>query len=275
MLKMVPKLHIPMPSRRDMKIPLHLIPRQAPKNATTAPPAPRSPAKLPLRAPDLIQDMSGMGIPFEFLLLRHGEVIQEMHPLGVHPLIPIGRIFPQLLAGQDAIAAGVLHVDVEVGTAHGYHDVEVDLELMRHPLLDGEEVRFMSAIPTSELGHGQNGGCDEQEERGVAPRRAAAGVGRFGFGCRRGHTGEVSAEEKRTEGGEREDASSPREDGEVRKGEEKEEEGEREVRHTESVERSQALGEALLLAKRGLVQAMIVEAIHRRSNALNQPCKNE
>lgn len=33
---------------------------------------------------------------------------------------------------------------------------------------------------------------------------------------------------------------------------------------TKSVERSQALGEAFLLGKCGLVQAMVVEAIHRR-----------
>lgn len=182
MIKMFPKLHIPMPSRRDMKIPLHLIPRQAPKDATTAPPAPRGPAELPLGAPDLVQDMSGMGIAFELLLLRDGQMIEEMHPLGVHPLIPAGRIFPQRLAGQDAVATGVLHVDVEVGAAHGNDDVEVDLELMRHPFLHGEEVRFMSAIPAPELGHCQDGGRNQQEERGVAPRGAAAGVGGFGFG---------------------------------------------------------------------------------------------
>lgn len=116
-----------MPSRSDVKIPLHLIPRQASKDATTTPSTPRSPAKLPPGAPDLTQDMSGMRIAFELLLLRHRQVIEQMHPLSIHPLIPIGRIFAQRLPREDAIAAGILHVDVEIGAAHGNDDVEVDL----------------------------------------------------------------------------------------------------------------------------------------------------
>ena len=151
MIKMIPKLHISMPSSRDVKIPLHLIPRQAPKNATTAPPPARRATKLPLGAPDLTQDMSRMGIPLELLLLRHGQVIEQMHPLGIDPLIPIGRIFAQLLAREDAIAAGVLNIDVEVGAAHGDDDVEVDLQLVRHALLDGKQMRFVAAIPAPEL----------------------------------------------------------------------------------------------------------------------------
>lgn len=53
----------------------------------------------------------------------------------------------------------------------------------------------MSAIPTSELGHGEEGGCEEEKKRGVSPRGAAAGVGRFGFGCFAGRWG-VSGREK-------------------------------------------------------------------------------
>lgn len=140
-----------MTSSRDVKIPLHLIPRQAAKNATTAPPAPRRTTKLALGAPDLVQDMSGVGIPLELLLLGDGEVIEQMHALGVDPLIPIGRVFAQLVARQDAIAAGVLHVDMEVGAAHGHHDVQVDLQLVRHALLHGKQMRFVPAIPAPEL----------------------------------------------------------------------------------------------------------------------------
>lgn len=116
-----------MASRRDMKIPLHFIPRQTPKNPTTPLPTPRSPAKLPSGAPHLRQNMTRMRIPLKLLLLRHGQMIQEMHALGIHPLRPTGRIFAQRLPRQDAIAAGILHVDVEIGAAHGNDDVEVDL----------------------------------------------------------------------------------------------------------------------------------------------------
>lgn len=95
MIKMLPKLHISMPSRRDMKIPLHLIARQAPKDATTASSPTRSPAKLAFRAPDFIQHVAGMGVAFELALLRYRQMVQQMDPLGIDPLIPIGRVFPQ------------------------------------------------------------------------------------------------------------------------------------------------------------------------------------
>lgn len=112
MIKMLSEFHIPMPPRCDMKIPLHLIPRQAPIDATTAAPTPRSPTKLPLCAADLAQHMSRMGIPFKLLLLGDGQMVEQMHALGVDPLIPIGGVLAQLVARQDPVAAGVLHVDM-------------------------------------------------------------------------------------------------------------------------------------------------------------------
>ena len=188
MIEMLPKLHIPMPSRRDVEIPLHLIARQASEDATAPAPAAWRPAEFPLRATHLAQDVARVGIAFELLLLRDGQMIEHMNPLGVHPLIPVGGIFAQQVAGQDSIAAGVLHVDVEIGAAHGHHDVEIDLQLMRHPFLHREEVRLVSAVPAPELRPGEDGRCHEEEERRVAPRRAAAGVGWFGFGCPRTRT---------------------------------------------------------------------------------------
>ncbi len=130
--------------------------------------------------------MSGVGVAFELLLLGHGQMVQQMHSLGVHPLIPTGGVFPQQIARQDAVAARVLHVDVQVGATHRDHDVEVDLQRVRHPFFDGEEVRLMPAVPATELGHGEDGGREQEEQCGVTPGGAAAGVRRFGFGCR-GH----------------------------------------------------------------------------------------
>lgn len=48
---------------------------------------------------------------------------------------------------------------------------------------------------------------------------------------------------------------------------------------TKSVKRLQACGEAFLFGKRGLIQAMVVEAIHRSMHnaqcAISQPCKGK
>lgn len=121
MIQMLSKLLIPVAPRRDMKIPLHLIPFQTPINPTRLPlPAhPRRLAKLPPPLP-LRQHI----VHVLFLLHLQGPAaMQSMHVLGIHPLLPVRRIPPQHVACEDPIARCVLHVDVQVRAPHGDHDV--------------------------------------------------------------------------------------------------------------------------------------------------------
>ena len=46
------------------------------------------------------------------------------------PLRPARGVFAQQVAGEGAVTGGVLHVDVQVGAAHGDDDVEVDLHVV-------------------------------------------------------------------------------------------------------------------------------------------------
>lgn len=73
---------------------------------------------------------------------------------------------------------------MEVVTIHGDDDVEVDLHLMGDALFDGEEVRFMAAVPPEKLADREKEGGEDKDEGGIATGGGAAGVGGFGFGWR-------------------------------------------------------------------------------------------
>ena len=183
MIQMLPKLHITMPPRRNMKVPLHLIPLQAPINPTTrprhTPPQPRRLLEPPL-LPPMPQHMPDMRI----LLLLLGPILtsplQRIHPLG--PLPPVRGVLGQHVAGEDAVARGVLHVDVQVGAEHRDDDVEVNLQVVGDAFLDAEEVLFVAGVPSAELGEGEEGADADEEEGCVAAGGGAPGVGGFRFG---------------------------------------------------------------------------------------------
>ena len=81
--------------------------------------------------------------------------LQRIHPL--NPLFPVRSVLCQHVASEYTIARGVLHVDVQVGTEHRDHDVEVYLQVVGDAFLDAEEMGFMAGIPAAELGEGENG----------------------------------------------------------------------------------------------------------------------
>lgn len=183
MIQMLPEFHIAMPPRRNMEVPLHLIALQTAINPTTRPRhAPPQPRRLlePSLLPPMPQHMPHMRI----LLLLLGQILplslQRIHPL--HPLPPVRSVLCQQVASEYAIARGVLHVDVQVGTEHWDYDVEVDLQFVRDAFLDAEEMRFVAGIPAAELGEGEDGADQDQEEGCVAAGGGAPGVGGFRFG---------------------------------------------------------------------------------------------
>lgn len=169
-----------MSTRSDVKIPLHLIPLQTPINPTTIrnlPPLhPRRLLKLPLLTPHLSKHVSDMCI---LLLLLHRLAALQLVAAG--PPRPRRRIAPEHVTREDAVARGILDVDVQVGAEHGDDDVEVDLEFVGDALFDGEEVGFVAGVPASELGAAEEGADYDEEEGRVAPGRGATGVGGFGL----------------------------------------------------------------------------------------------
>lgn len=96
MIQMLPKLHIPVPPRRDVEIALHLIPLQAAINPTRPPfpPYPRRLRKLPSPLP---QRQHVVHVLFLLDLARRrraAAAMQPMHALGVDPLLPVRGVAP-------------------------------------------------------------------------------------------------------------------------------------------------------------------------------------
>ena len=117
-----------------------------------------------------------------FLLLRQilPLPLQRIHPL--NPLSPVRGVLGQHVAREDAVARGVLHVDVQVRTEHRDYDVEVYLQFVGDAFFDAEEVRFVPGVPAPELGEGEDGADYDEEEGCVAAGGGAPGVGGFRFG---------------------------------------------------------------------------------------------
>lgn len=112
-----------------------------------------------------------------------GVVAELVDALGVDPLGPRGRVALQLGGGEDAIARGVLDVDVDVVALHVDDDVEVDLHVVGDALFDGKVVRLGAAPPAADLGAHEDEG---DEDHGDSPLAAAGGAGDvlgFSLGC--------------------------------------------------------------------------------------------
>lgn len=52
--------------------------------------------------------------------------VQAVDALVVDPMFPGGRLVLQAVPGEDAVAGGVLDIDVQVGALHLQHHVHVD-----------------------------------------------------------------------------------------------------------------------------------------------------
>lgn len=110
-------------------------------------------------------------------------VAELVDALCVDPLGPEGAVAVQLGGGEDAVARGILDVDVEVGALHADDNVEVDLQVVGDALFDGKVVRLLAAPPAADLAGEEDKG---DEEHGDGPLAAARGAGDefgFRFGC--------------------------------------------------------------------------------------------
>ena len=164
MIQMLAQFHVAMPSRRDVEVPLHLVPLQASVNPTTrrwhAPRPPRSFLESSLFLP-VSQYMPHMSI----LLL----LLREVLPLSIQridslvPLLPIRSVLCQHVPSEYAIARRILDVDMQVRTEHWNYNVEIYLEFMRDAFLDAKEMGFVAGVPTAELGEREDGADKDQE----------------------------------------------------------------------------------------------------------------
>ena len=122
------------------------------------------PLRTPLRLPNNIMHML---LPKPLILrpprARHNLTLlilsQLMLPILINPLQPVRVLELQHLLGVDAVPGRVVHVDVEVRTAHGDDHVDVYLQVVADTFFDEEGVVFVAAPPAGELTEGEEG-CD-------------------------------------------------------------------------------------------------------------------
>lgn len=166
-IQMFAPLEISMAPCRDVEVPLNLVALQTAVYSTRVPPISPSQLgrfpKLLLLANHLSQHVAHMSVLLQFGLHLTGLLQLVQIPLGIHPLQPTGGVPGQHIPGENAVAAGVLDIDVQIGAGHGHHDVEVDLKVVRHALFHAKQMGFMPAIPATEFGEGKQKREKDQE----------------------------------------------------------------------------------------------------------------
>ena len=177
-------LLVSMASSCNVEITLHLVHLQATKNSTAVPARPpplqlRRLCKFGFSTSSMRNDIMHMLLPKTFLMIMESLSSdnpplrifpQPMHTPSIHPLSPIRWILLQHLTSKNPISSSILHIDVNIGTLHRDHNVQVDLEVMAHALFDREGVGFVAAPPARELGEYEE---ERYAEHGDGPFPAA------------------------------------------------------------------------------------------------------
>lgn len=181
MVQVFPKLHVPVTPGSDVEIALDPIQIHAPKDAAAVAGA-AQPRRLGPLGPLSTQPHDVVDVLLaETLLVALARddlaVLVPVEPVGslyVDPLGPRGGVALELGGGEDAVAGGVLDVDVQVGALHPHDRVQVDLHVVAHTLLDSERVLLGAAPPPRQLGPHEDEG---DEDHGDGPFSAARGSG--------------------------------------------------------------------------------------------------
>lgn len=175
-------LHVPMPSGRDVEIPLHLVPVNAPIDATriAVPPDRRRALELPppLGRAQVVMHVLLARVLDRLLLHPARARGARARPTLRRPRVPARRVLLQQIPRQDAVARGVLHVDVQVRAGHGDDQVQVDLQVVRDALFDAEGVRRRAGQPAAHLAAREEDGGEGEDD---GPYAAAAGLGDVGL----------------------------------------------------------------------------------------------
>lgn len=154
---MFAKLGITVSTSSDVEISLHLVQVQAAVDATAitagTPPHPGRLAPLGLLLSE--RDNVVYVLLAKALVVEAGAsddlavrvLAQLVYALVVDPLRPVGGVFLQPRGSEDAVAGGVLYVDVDVLALHFHDNVNVDLHVVADALLDGVGVVLDAAPP--------------------------------------------------------------------------------------------------------------------------------
>jgi hypothetical protein len=159
-------LLVSMASSCNVEITLHLVHLQATKNPTAVPT--RLPplqlrclCKFGFSTSSMRNDIMYMLLSKTFLMIMESLSSnnpplcifpQPMHTPSVYPLSPIRWILLQHFSSKNPIPSSILNIDVNIGTLHRNHNVQVDLEIMAYALFYREGVSFVAAPPACELG---------------------------------------------------------------------------------------------------------------------------
>lgn len=180
MVQVLSKLHVPVAPGSDMEVTLHPVQVQATKDATAVTLAAAQLGRLGPLGPLATQAHNVVDVLLAeallvllLLLLGGGHValarddaallvpVQLVVALLVDPLRPHGGVAVQARGREDAVAGGVLDVDVQVGALHAHDRVEIDLHGVAHALLDREGVLLGAAPPPGQLGPDEHEGDDD------------------------------------------------------------------------------------------------------------------
>ena len=184
MFQVLAELHISMSSSSDVEVALHLVAVQTaeyPARVRRSPDPRRLGELLLLLLVQVVVHLEVVHLP----LLPNALVQLVNTLLGVlsRPLRPACRILSQQVAGERAITRGILHIDVQVGTAHGDNDIEVDLHFVRNTLFDREGLRRCSGEPARGFGPGEPDACEDERDGPGGGIAALDKVGLLRFGC--------------------------------------------------------------------------------------------
>lgn len=193
------KLHVPVPSGRDVEITLDLVPLQGAVDAAAVDGrALGQLGRLLELAAFVLAHVAQHVADVRVLLLGALALLVPLVQARVHAGLHLAqaeqfaRVEPEFeicvfsreqVARHDAVHGRVLHVDVQIAARHRDHNVQVQLEFVAHAALDAEVVRLAAGPPAAQLREGQAQAQDDDRE---GPLSAASGGGlvvRFCFGC--------------------------------------------------------------------------------------------
>lgn len=179
---MRPAAHVAVSARREVEVALHLIQLERAVDATAVRRRTPQPRRLPplclaqtqrddivdvlLSETFVVLDRRTASVPFPGNHAALGVAAQAVHALAVDPVRPEGGVALEPLGGVDAVARGVLDVDVQVLAAHLDDHVDVDGQDVADALFDGEGVLLLAAPPAGQLGAEEDEG---DEHHGDGP----------------------------------------------------------------------------------------------------------
>jgi hypothetical protein len=185
-IEVLAKLHVTVTTSGDVEISLDLVELEAAEDATRVG---YSTSTQSRRLCKLLLLAGSTQVIMDILLLVIGTAsfssaaTEVMSTFCILPVRPDGEVAGESLRSHDAVARGVLDVEVYIVALHGDDNVEVELQVVRDALFDAEGVVGFAHVPAAHLGHCQQERGQGEEERPHSSILRLCLVRGFGFGC--------------------------------------------------------------------------------------------